>query len=189
MSDYTLTATTPLAGLDKELGGVHLREATGKALVSIAIPQGGQSELEQALDKAWQVAIPAVGHSVLTADGSNRLMAMQADQLFLLADYEGDQAVAMVAEQLGDSGYYTDQSDSWAMLQVSGTASRKALERICPIDLHADVFAEGAVARTAMEHMGVIIVRNGKDSFLLLTMRSLAGSLLHAVEVSVNNVT
>lgn len=189
MSDYTLTAISALAGLNKDLAGVNLREASHKALVSIAIPLGGRGDLEQALDSAWQIAIPVVGQSVLTADGSSRLMALQADQLFLLADYADDQAVAMVAGQLGDSGYYTDQSDSWVMLQVSGASSREALERICPIDLHPETFIEGAVARTSMEHMGVIILRDGDDSFLLLTMRSLAGSLLHAVEVSINNIS
>ncbi len=188
MSNYSLTATTPLLGLDEAVGSVLLSEVTGKALVSIAIPQDGRAKLESVINHAWKIDIPPVGQSVLVDENAGCLMSLQIDQLFLLLDYSGDQAVGMITEQIGESGYYTDQSDNWVMLQVDGVGSRLALERICPIDLHLDVFVEGAVARTVMEHMGVIILRNGKDSFLLLTMRSLANSLLHAVKVSINNV-
>lgn len=189
MSNYILTATSPLSGLDETLGGISLLEITGKALVSIAIPLDGKAELEAALKSAWQLDIPAVGQSELTNDNASRLISLQIDQLFLLSDYTGDQAVERASEQLGNTAYYTDQSDNWVMLQVSGDGCRQALERICPIDLHPDVFADGAVARTVMEHMGVVIIRVGEDSFLLLTMRSMASSLLHAVKVSIKNVS
>ena len=76
----------------------------------------------------------------------------------------------------------------WVMLEISGPKSREALARLCTLDLHADTFAEGEVARTMMEHLGVIILRNAPDSFILLSARSSAKSFLHAVETSIDNI-
>ena len=41
----------------------------------------------------------------------------------------------------------------------------------------------------SMEHLSVIILRDGADSFLLMSPRSSARSFLHAVELSVVNVS
>jgi sarcosine oxidase subunit gamma len=62
------------------------------------------------------------------------------------------------------------------------------LERICPIDLHPQAFAVGAVARTLMDHLNVIILREGGDTFLLMSARSSARSFWHAVETSIRNI-
>ena len=82
----------------------------------------------------------------------------------------------------------TLQSDNWVGVRISGTRSRDALERICPLDLHPDVFGIDQVARTVMEHLGVIILREDKDSFLMLSASSSAKSFLHAIETSIHNV-
>ena len=74
------------------------------------------------------------------------------------------------------------------MIRVSGNRSRDVLERICPIDLSPEVFSVGSVSRTVMEHIGTIIFRDGDDSYVLLTMRSFGRSMLHAIEVSADNV-
>jgi sarcosine oxidase subunit gamma len=74
------------------------------------------------------------------------------------------------------------------MIRVKGPRSRDILERICPINIDKDVFIVGSVSRTVMEHIGTIIYRDEDDSYILLTMRSFGRSMIHAIEVSVNNV-
>lgn len=81
--------------------------------------------------------------------------------------------------------YLNDQSDSWVMLRVAGAGVRRALERLCPLDLHPDAFAPGAVARTVMEHLAVIVLHEAEDTFVLLSPRSSAASFLHEIETSV----
>ena len=103
-------------------------------------------------------------------------------------DHPGDHAARVISNQLGEAGYYTDQTDSWVTLRVSGAKSRTALERICPIDLDPKAFSPGAVTRTVMEHHGAIILRDGQNSFVLLSARSSACSFLRAVERSVDNI-
>ena len=185
----TLKAKTPLNGYRESFGDTVLEEMAGNALVSIATPRGGAQALQSAIQEAYGCALPVPGSSVASGDGAIRLLGLQQDQVFALFAYAGDKAVAEIRNALGDSGYYTDQSDSWAMLRLSGEAALPALERICPLDLDGDAFPIGSVARTVMEHMGVIVLREGTDAFTLMAARSSAANFLHAVEQSVRNVT
>lgn len=188
MSEYTLLTRSPLNGFEATFGHTTLCEVSGRSLVTLAIPLDGRVGLEQALWARWELEIPQVGYSACTMNNNIRLLALQTDQLLVMLSQDDDQAAATLAADLGPVAYYTDQSDNWVMLRISGEEGREALERICPLDLHPDVFVEGAVSRTAMEHMGVMILREADHSFLLMTMRSLATSLLHALETSLKNI-
>lgn len=187
MSDVTLTAQLPLGGYHADFDGISLTELTGLALVSIATPMGGKDDLAKAIDAAFGAALPDIGTSSRSENGETRLLGLQRDQMFLLLEYDGDQAVAAVSEKLGTAGYYTDQSDSWAILRIAGSGSRTALERISMLDLNPEVFLVGAVSRTTMEHLSVIILGDNTDSFLLMSPRSSANSFLHAIETSIAN--
>lgn len=188
MAEFTLIAKPPLDGLRQEFDGMTLAEVTGCAIVSVATPHDGEDALSRAVASAYQTVIPEVGQSTVSDVGNARLLGMQRDQFFLLFNDPSTRAVEAVAEKLGDFGYLTDQSDSWVMIRMSGPKCRTALERICPIDLHPSAFAEGSLARTVMEHLATIIVREGQDSFLLMSPRSSAAAFLHAVRTSIENI-
>ena len=185
MSDFTLTAQSPLGGYTAEFDGVSLTELTDLALISIATPMGGGDNLAKSVTEAFGIALPSIGSSTISDNSKTRLLGLQREQQFLVLKHEGDNALATVAEKLGTTGYYTDQSDSWVILKIAGPGSRAALERICMLDLHSDVFAVDAVARTTMEHLSVMILREGENSFLLMSARSSARSFLHAIETSI----
>ena len=118
-----------------------------------------------------------------------RLLGLQQDQVFALFNHGGNRPVAEIEKAVGGAGYYTDQSDSWAILRLTGAAAIPALERICTLDLDTAAFPIGAGARTGMEHLNVILLREEADGFILMSARSSAASFLHAVETSVRNVT
>ena len=188
MADFALTARSPLDGYERSFGTVTLAEVTGLSLVSAAVPQGGDDAFAAALAAGLGTARPATGDSTPGDRYGARLLGMQPDQLFILFEApDPDRPALTVAEALGPAAYVTDQSDSWAMLRIAGAGVRAALERICMLDLDDAAFPEGRVARTVMEHLAVIILRDGPDSFLLMSPRSSARSFLHAVEVSVAN--
>ena len=188
MPDFTLTAKPPLDGIRIDLDGVSVKEISDRQLVSISIPRNGEAPLNQAVMNAYRLELPVVGTSTVTPATDVRLMGIQRDQLFLLCEHTGDNPVAAVSEVLGNAGYYTDQSDSWAVLELSGPQSRRVLERICPVDLAPDQFAVNAVTRTVMEHLGVIVLRTGADTFMLFSATSSALSFLGAIETSARNV-
>ncbi|GAB4281850.1 MAG: hypothetical protein Kow0058_00010 [Roseovarius sp.] len=189
MPEFTLTATSPLDGLERSIGSVRLRELADLAIVSAALPRGSEEKAEAALCREFGCEPPSPVTSTLSDDGRVRLLRTAPDQIFVLFEHPTPDAAAAVARRLGPVVYVTDQTDGWVRLEISGPGCRAALERICPIDLHPQRFAVGQFARTAMEHMGAIVLRSGEDSFMLLSASSSAGSFLHAVETSIRNTS
>ncbi len=187
MADMTLKTKSALGGYSKNFDTVTLAEVTGKALVSIATPDGNKKSLARALKKAFKADLPTIGTSARSGQSKAVFWAMQPGQLFVLFDHDGHDSVKYIEDKLGNTSYYTDQSDSWVILNMSGPGCRTALERIAMIDLHPKVFLVGSVARTVMEHLGTIIYLQSADSFLVLTARSFASSLVHALETSIHN--
>lgn len=188
MTEYTLTAAQPLMGYAREFGDVSLTAPDALAIVAVALPLGAEENAKKAIRSAYGAALPDIGRMALSRDEKTTLMRLGSDLAFVLFSCETPDAEARVAGKLGDAAYVTDQTDVWCALKIDGPGSRAALERICMLDLHADAFTDGAVARTVMEHLGVIIARTGTDSFLLLSASSSAKSFLHAIETSVENI-
>lgn len=185
-SSLTLEAASPLDGFSQDFGSVLVEELGGKALVSIAEPLGSKTKLRTAIKKSLGSAWPAIGKSTISKKGY-RLMGIQSDMAFAMFDHPGGLADTAIKASLKDNAYCTDQSDAWCMIKVSGEGLYAALERICPLDLSKQSFEIGSVARTTMEHLGVVILKDVEDSFVLMGATSSAVDLLHAVTVSVTN--
>ena len=188
VSDYELLPESPLGGVEIELDGFNITEVTDKSLVMVALPRDKFRDIESSIDKSCGLKLPEMEHSTESKDSSITLWRLQKNQVLAYFTYEGHDAESRLSSQLNAPAYYTDQSDTWVMIRVSGNRSRDVLERICPIDLSPEVFSVGSVSRTIMEHIGTIIFRDGDDSYVLLTMRSFGRSMLHAIEVSADNV-
>ena len=178
MADITLSAKSPLDGLDVTVGECRLREVQ-LALASVAIPLKGERALAKALKSHFALGMPDA--KLTTVAGFARAARTGPDQLMLLLE---DQSAADVQSALSDVAYVTDQSDNWVQCEISGSGALAALERICPIDLHDASFPEHAYARTVMEHMGAAILRTGPQTWLLMSASSSAKSFAHAVELS-----
>lgn len=189
MADFTLVCAPPLAGYTRQNGTLGLRAPDDLAIVSIALPLGQEAAAQRAIAAAYGVALPEIGQTALAGEGNDtRLLRLGSDLAFVLFSCATPDAETRVAALLNGAAYTTDQSDVWCALVLSGPQSRAVLERICPLDLHDSAFGVGAVARTMMEHLGVIIIRTDPDSYLLLSASSSAQSFLHALETSVANV-
>ena len=182
-----LTAEPFLGGHALDLGDVAVAEVTDIAIVSIATPLGGGEALAGAVQTTWGCAMPAPRGATSSSDGSVTLIFSTPDQTLAILPGVDGLAVTDVAAKLGDAGYYTEQTDNWVGLRVSGAKAITALERICPLDLA--LMPVGGAERTVMEQLGVFIMREAEDRFLLLSGSSSAKSFLHAVELSMRNVT
>ena len=180
-----LAPLSPLDGYAAEFNGARLAEVTGLAIVSLAVSRGMEATLAARLKKTYRLALPAPGGSAVS--GERRLIWMAPDQFLLIFPQVGSDPVGEVRKAIGDGAWLTDQSDSYCLLRCEGPGVRKALERICPLDLDPRHFARDAAARTMMEHLGVLIVREAEDGFLLASARSSAHSFLHAVKLSFEN--
>jgi len=190
VAEYSLISAPPLTGYDKTTGNITLRAPADLALVSVALPLGGEAGALKAIKSAYGSDLPEVGKSsTTTAKGDATLLRMGSDQAFVMFTHATPDAEPVVAAKLKGAAYTTDQTDVWCALEISGAGARRALERICPLDLHDDAFAVHDVARTMMEHLGVIILRTEAERWLLLSASSSAGSFLHALETSITNVS
>lgn len=189
MAEFHLTAEPPLAGYDKAFAGASLKAPADLALVSIALPLGGEDAAHKAIKAAYGCALPEVGKACATPRKTAHLLRLGVDQAFVVLEHAEPDAERVVAEALKGAAYTTDQTDVWVALDISGPKARDALERICPIDLHDDAFAIMDLARTTMEHLGVIILRTDEERWRLLSASSSARSFLHALETSVKNVS
>lgn len=179
VADFVLKPAPFLGGYDQSFDRVRLREIVDIALMSLAIPLQGERAAAAAIKAALGCDLPEPGRSTMNGDGTIRVFQTAADQ------YMAVSAAPVSPDALGDAAYVTDQTHSWAVLELSGPGCRDALERLCPLDLHPDAFAIGAAARTVMEHMGAVILRSEADTFLLMVGSSFAKTFLHAVETSV----
>ena len=187
MAEFDLIAEPPLNSLQRTFEGVAIEEVSGRAIVSVAFSD--RAGLEQAMRTSLDLTLPFVGNTASVETRDLLVLSLQSDQIFVLFPQTGHRPDLEIAEIAGDQGLVTDQSDGWALLRVSGPGCRTALERICMLDLHPDIFTVGAVARTVMEHLGVIIHRDGEQSFLLMSARSSAECFAHSVVTSAENVS
>ena len=183
-----LAATEPLDGLERRIGAVTLSAIEGRALVCMAFPAARRDTVSARVSDRLGIALPDI--SRCTGDAM-RLIGLQRDQVWCTFASAGASAADdMLAERLGeDHGVrLTDQSGGWAQLRIDGADAVAVLERLCPLDLHERALPVDGCARTAMEHLGVIIVRTAPDSFELLTARSSAHSFVHALETAAGHV-
>lgn len=188
MSDYSLTPASPLNGFTKRYGETLVSEHPDLDIVSIATPAGGEESLHALLLEKVGAGLPETGR-ISRAEDSSMFLGLQPDQCFLVSESQRLQPALTLKSLLGDAAYVSDQSDSWAVLEIRGPKASDALERICPIDISVNAFDEDAVARTSMEHLSVIIHRHKSDGYRLYSPRSSANSFLHAVTESLYNVS
>ena len=186
--EITLTAEPPLAGYDRDFGAVRLTSVADFALVSVALPLGNEAKAQKAIKTAYGAELPAPGHYAEGKSGE-QLIRTGPDQGLIAFSHPSPDAETVVSNKISHAAYTTDQSDVWVALDVSGPGAIPALERICPLDLHTDHFTTDMAQRTVMEHLGVLILRTGPESFRLMSASSSASSFLHAVEVSAKNTS
>lgn len=183
MADYQLEAETPFEGYSKNFSNVSLRAITDKAVVSIAV----SNDNSKAIGKALKTKMPSMGTFVSIQFSDGKLLAIEPQQMLVLFDNDSDDSIEAIAKQLPKTVCLNDLSDSFVMFEISGPNARKALERICAIDLHPNHFAPGALARTKMEHMATTIICEKTDTYLLMSARSSGPSFAHAIETSIHN--
>ena len=165
------------------VGGCRIAELSDASLVSIAFAPSRRESVDGALASALGVGLPVVGRAATGGDGT-RLLGLQRDQLWCAFEHVEGPADVALAERLGGDPHglrLTDQGDGWTRLRLDGDATLATLERLCPLDLAIDAFPIGAVARTVVEHLGVVVLRTGEAAFELYTPRSSAGSFVHAL--------
>lgn len=169
----SLIETTPCEGLPPvDAGGMTLSEAAPARITSVAPFKGKEKAVAAALKKLG-LGWPGPGQS-FRAGGAACLWTGR-DQAFLIGP---------APEGLSGIAALTDQSDGWARLRLDGSGAVVVLARLVPLDLGGAAFPVGAVARTGLNHMMMVLVREGPDTFGIMVFRSMAGTAVHEIAVA-----
>lgn len=162
-----LIAKSALAGQPPlTLAGLTLAEVHPGPITSVA-PFPGQADAVAHMLKPLGLSFPAPNRVVSKDDA--RLVWAGRDLAFLIGAPAPDGLAAHAA--------LTDQTDGWATLSLAGTNVIAALSRLVPIDLRT--VEPGGTARTALNHMQVILIHSGPDSFDIMVFRSMARTAWH----------
>jgi len=173
VAKYKLTPKPLLGNYIRSISGVTLTEVTDLQILSIATPLDGATKRDAALKKL-KLAPAAPGKSVTA--GKMRLIGMAVDQHFLLVG--GDDLPAI------EDTYTTDQTHNWVAIRAEGEAIWPAMERLCMLDLHPEVYLTDGALRFDIETMFAVMIKEDETKILLLGASSSAQSFLHAIETA-----
>jgi sarcosine oxidase subunit gamma len=185
---FKLKKIPVLEGFSKEFNGIKITELKDIEIHSLALPSNNTKKAVATLKKNFGCTMPVVGQSFVCQSHNLKILRLSTDQLFLFSNNKNLSRINRILTNLEESFFITEQTDAWFGLKISGEKVLECLNRICQINISLDTFAINAFARTVMEHLGTIIIRNKTDEFELFSASSSAKSFLHAVETSVNNI-
>ena len=177
-----LTPLTPLGGTEPridQIGAITITEVTNRARASVAARKG--SDVAKGFKALGFKSAPKVTQ-MLSATGSIAWW-MGPDQWMVDADYDTAGSWAeKVKQAMGDTASVTDQTEGFCRFLVSGETAQELFERLCALDVRE--MSEGDAQRTAIHHMGCVVIHAG-DHWVVEGANSSAGSLHHAlVEVA-----
>jgi len=187
VSNFFLSSRPIFQKSELDLADVIIEECLSRAIVSIGISAGEENKLAKTINSSFNIDLPVVGYSTVSDIKNVRLLGLQKDQYFLIFDYFEFDPLVELSKDLKNYAYLTDQTDSWAMLTLSGDSARVILQQACPVDLHPTKFKKDAVCRTIIEHLSVIILCESMNRFLILSPRSTAKSFLEFIKKSLKS--
>lgn len=162
ISPFALSDGTDGPGFSNEFGTAAIAEVKVPSLVCLA-----GNPLDDDL--------PAT-NNILHVNHSRKIMALAPDQ-WLISD-TNESAEKLLSEvhlrYTGKTVVCADHSHAWSVLRLSGSAAAKCLSRLCPVDLHHDVFGGKNLIQTNMAGIYILCTRttDQDDSFELYMSHS-----------------
>jgi sarcosine oxidase subunit gamma len=184
VAKFTLTEIPAFGGFKKEVEGGVLVEETGYAIIALTIRTGAVNKFKKAFNKFYGKAFPSTRESLTV--GETIIVPSAIDQVFIIEETDPHDLENQLIQALGKYATMTDQTDGWGILTLSGPKTITTMEQVSPVDMDITAFPVGAVARTVLEHVdGIVVRQKAKDGeihrFMLLSQRSSAASFLHSI--------
>lgn len=157
--------------------GLSLREITGWGLMQMAAWRGRYSALCERVEQVLGSPPPA-GPGRWTAASGLELLTVAPLRLWCLAADGDERLDALAASVDADSACVTWLGHSHARVRIGGPAARALLAQEIAIDLDASALDSGAIARTVLHHIPVLLQCRdaGAGVFDLYLPRSYAAS-------------
>jgi heterotetrameric sarcosine oxidase gamma subunit len=174
-----LLATDAFAGLGLPvaLGGCRLEACAPAPITSVAPWPGRDAEADAAL-RSIGLGFPDPGQ-VISNGAARAVWAGRATAFLIGAD---------LPEGLAEHAALTDQSDGWAGLRLTGDKAEAVLARLVPLDLRPGAMPPGRAARSLLNHMPCLILRETEAAFEIHVFRSMAGTAVHELHEAMRSV-
>lgn len=180
MSETKLKARPALYGAKAAAANntsVEIVDTWTMALVAERKGQG--AALNSKVQELFGLELPGAGR-VSASSGITAVWAGPGQWLLIASSANGRDLERDLRGPLDGIAAVADQSDSRAVVKVSGPKAREALAKGIPIDLHPKVFKAGDAAITHASHIGVTLWRPlDGDEFVITCATSYAGSFWH----------
>ncbi len=163
-------------GVDAASAGVTIRPVNDLALAIVMARKGRHADLADRVRLRFGLKLPT-GPKRVTA-GPVAFIGMAPGQW--LATEEGGDALTFasrLAAGLGDAASISDQSDSRAVLRLSGPRVRDVLAKGLAVDLHPRAFRPGDAALSSIALIGAHLWQiDDRPTYEIAVFRSMAGS-------------
>lgn len=187
MAKPALKPLTALGGalpLVTVVGGCRIVERFDVALASLATRRNKEKDVVKAAKAAKFVLPDASGSSVSSVYGA---FWMSTQQWMIEAPIASHEDIASRLKTLfGEAASITEQTDAWVRLDILSNNLQSLLERLCNVDF--PMAGVGFSTRTVIEHLGCYLIKRSEREVTLYGPRSMAQSLLHAIEVTAQSV-
>jgi len=176
-----LTPITALGGSvprSQGFGLLTVTENAGLALASLAQRRGAAQPVPMGL------ALPGPG--LWHAGNGIAAFWTGPGQWMIEAEGRAHEDFARAVKLAAPDGSVSEQTDGWVAFEIASVAGGAPIVRLMEklVNLDAAGFGPGCATRTGLEHMTVFVIRRAEDRLAILGMRTLAGSLWHAIETA-----
>jgi sarcosine oxidase subunit gamma len=130
--------------------------------------------VKSAVSKVTGVEVP--GQREIRLAGERGAAWMSPDELLILVPHgEADQAVASLAEALGDAhALAVNVSDARAVFRLTGGGVREVVAKLAPVDMAAGAFGPGMIRRTRLAQVPAAFWMRDASTVELVCFRSVA---------------
>jgi len=174
MADFHLTPTPAIPDRPVEAGSTRLAPVEVAGIHTIVLPPNNPPRLEEEFEKHVG-PLPQIGRSSDAPDGALVLRPTR-ERAYLVGPGRSARPAATF--------YGLDQTGFWAAIELTGPGARQVLERNWRPDPGDGAFPKGAVTRSSIAQVPIILARRCAQTYLLLAPRSYAQSVFHTLAVS-----
>jgi sarcosine oxidase subunit gamma len=128
---------------------VTLKDRRGLKLRVIAALSGQEPVVEETVRKVTGLEVPR-GPKRVVAKGLALIGTAPGQWLAVAEDADATKMLDALTLELAGHAAITEQSDSKAVIRISGTRARDVMAKGCSLDLHQRVFKPGDAATTAV---------------------------------------
>ncbi|MCC5983660.1 MAG: sarcosine oxidase subunit gamma [Rhodobacteraceae bacterium] len=186
-----LTPITALGGTvlrHESIGALRIQEADDWALASVTARAGQAQAVSAEIRNLTGLDLPGPGGMATAGDW--RALWLSPESWMLAAPLaQAPDLAATVKRTTGAAAAVTEQTDGWVRFDILAPDDARLwplLERLCNVDPARA--GPGTATRTVMEHLAVIVLRDGPGRAAVLGARSSAASLHHALVAAARSV-